>query len=90
MGSKKSIEERIEEIGKKQLDEGKVVHFTKTENINAEIEDALKKAPSKSGGSGGNMPDIKVFITTKSMRKIPVCRNIFLTFPILQAFQPVH
>ena len=72
MGSKKSIEERIEEIGKKQLDEGKVVHFTKTENINAEIEDALKKAPSKSGGSGGNMPDIKVFITTKSMRKIPV------------------
>ena len=20
----------------------------------------------------------------------PVCRNIFLTFPILQAFQPVH
>ena len=34
MGSKKSIEERIEEIGKKQLDEGKVVHFTKTENIN--------------------------------------------------------
>ena len=21
---------------------------------------------------------------------IPVCRNIFLTFPILQAFQPVH
>ena len=23
-------------------------------------------------------------------KKIPVCRNIFLTFPILQAFQPVH
>ena len=22
--------------------------------------------------------------------KIQVCRNIFLTFPILQAFQPVH
>ena len=21
---------------------------------------------------------------------IPVCRNIFLTFPILQAFQPIH
>ena len=36
MGSKKSIEERIEEIGKKQLDEGKVVQYTKTENINAE------------------------------------------------------
>ena len=23
-------------------------------------------------------------------RKIQICRNIFLTFPILQAFQPVH
>ena len=23
-------------------------------------------------------------------KQIPVCRNIFLTFPILQAFQPVH
>ena len=22
--------------------------------------------------------------------KIPVCRNIFLTFPILQTFQPIH
>ena len=24
------------------------------------------------------------------IRKIQVCRNIFLTFPILQAFQPIH
>ena len=23
-------------------------------------------------------------------RSIPVCRNIFLTFPILQDFQPIH
>ena len=23
-------------------------------------------------------------------RLIPVCRNIWLTFPILQAFQPIH
>lgn len=23
-------------------------------------------------------------------RQIQICRNIFLTFPILQAFQPVH
>ena len=22
--------------------------------------------------------------------EFPVCRNIFLTFPILQAFQPIH
>ena len=27
---------------------------------------------------------------TTSDKQIQVCRNIFLTFPILQAFQPVH
>jgi hypothetical protein len=26
----------------------------------------------------------------KTNLKIQVCRNIWLTFPILQAFQPIH
>ena len=26
----------------------------------------------------------------KAREEIQVCRNIFLTFPILQAFQPIH
>ena len=26
----------------------------------------------------------------EGIRQILVCRNIFLTFPILQAFQPIH
>ena len=66
----KSIEEQIEDWGKKQL--GKTKYYTKTESINPEIETALKTAPSKSGGSGANYPDIKLFIETKSLRKIPV------------------
>lgn len=66
----KSIEEQIEDWGKKQL--GKTKYFTKTESINIEIETALKTAPSKSGGTGTNYPDIKLFIETKSLRKIPV------------------
>ncbi|AYD39619.1 N-6 DNA methylase [Clostridium fermenticellae] len=66
----KSIEEQIEDWGKKQLSETK--YYTKTENINPEIENALKNAPSKSGGKGTNYPDIKLFIETKTMRKIPV------------------
>ena len=57
-------------MGKKQLDKTK--YFTKTESINTEIETALKTAPSKTGGTGVNYPDIKLFIETKSMRKIPV------------------
>lgn len=66
----KSIEEQIEDWGKKQLEQTK--YFTKTESINPEIENALKIAPSKSGGVGTNYPDIKLFIETKSLRKIPV------------------
>ena len=35
-------------------------------------------------------PVIIMFITLFWYLLIQVCRNIFLTFPILQAFQPVH
>lgn len=66
----RSIEEQIEDIAKKQLAD--VKYYTKTEIINSEIEAALKTAPSKSGGSGANIPDIKLLIETKSMRRIPV------------------
>ena len=67
-----SVEERVEEIFKKQLDSFKVKHFTKTESINPSIDDALKNSVSKSGGSGNNYPDIKVLIETSQMRRIPV------------------
>ena len=66
----RSIEEQIEDLAKKQL--GKTKYFTKTESINKEIDDALKIAPSKGGGSGSNYPDIKLFIQTSTMRQIPV------------------
>lgn len=65
----RSIEEQIEDIAKRQI---KIKYFTKTESINDEIENALKIAPSKSGGVGSNYPDIKLFIKTKDMRYIPV------------------
>lgn len=66
----KSIEEQVEDLGKKQL--SKIKYFTKTEMINDEIENALRTSPSKNGGAGANYPDIKTFIETKGMRKIPV------------------
>ncbi len=67
-----SIEEKVEEIFKKQLDRFKVKHFTKTESINPSIDEALRNSVSKSGGSGNNYPDIKVLIETSKMRRIPV------------------
>lgn len=68
----KSIEEKIEEIAKKQLDTIQVRHFTKTESVNTDIDNALAKAASKSGGNGGNYPDIKLLIELPGMRRIPV------------------
>lgn len=67
-----SVEEKVEEIYKTQLDSYGVKHFTKTESINSSIDDALKNSVSKSGGSGNNYPDIKVLIETSKMRRIPV------------------
>lgn len=58
-GNKKhSIEERVEDWCKQQFKGQK--YYTKTESINSEIEEALRKAPSKKGGTGTNFPDIGV------------------------------
>lgn len=68
--NKHSIEERVEDWCKQQFKGQK--YYTKTESINPEIEEALRKAPSKKGGTGTNFPDIKCFIQTAAMRRIPV------------------
>ena len=66
----RSVEEQVEDKIKKQF--GKVKYYTKTEGINAEIDNALKTAQSKGGGDGYNYPDIKYLIKTKSAKYIPV------------------
>lgn len=68
--TKHSIEEQVEDWAKRQLHA--VKYYTKTEAINPEIDEALRKAPSKQGGTGANYPDIKLFIETSQMRRIPV------------------
>lgn len=68
----KSVEEQVENWAKKQLDDFGVKAYAKTESINGEIFDALAKWPSKTGGKGGNYPDIKVLIESKKGRKLPV------------------
>lgn len=68
-----SIEENVEYWAKNELEAGDVKLYAKTDNINDSIESALKSAPSKSGGDGGNFPDIK-FLADLPDRKdaIPV------------------
>jgi len=68
----KSVEEQVENWAKQQLHDIGVHAFAKTEAINTEIQDALAKWPSKSGGVGPNYPDLKVFIQTAQGVKIPV------------------
>ena len=65
-----SIEEQIEDWCKSQLGIGN--YFTKTEAINHEIKNALKKAPSKNGGEGTNYPDLQYLIETSEKEIIPV------------------
>lgn len=68
----KSIEERIEDYAKDLLKKSSTKYYSKTDSINHEIEKALSDAPSKSGGSGDNRPDIKLFIQLPSMKTYPV------------------
>ena len=55
-----SIEEIVEQWAKEQL-KG-IQLYAKNNFINAQIEKALKTAPSKKGGKGPNYPDIKCII----------------------------
>lgn len=69
----KSIEEKIEDVAKKQLDKFGVEYHIKTDNINSEIDHALQSAKSKSGNDGGNYPDIKCLIKLPQSQKfVPV------------------
>lgn len=67
-----SIEEKVEEFYKSELDRLGIRHYGKTETINRSIDDALKNADSKSGNSGNNYPDIKILLENKTRRNIPV------------------
>lgn len=67
-----SIEEKVEEHFKAILDAFNIRHYGKTEEINGSITRALRKADSKSGGSGANYPDIQLLLQNKTSRYIPV------------------
>ena len=68
----KSIEEKVEDYFKRQLDNEKIKYFTKTESMNPAIDKALQDAPSKSGGSGNNYPDIRCLLEDSKLKRIPV------------------
>ncbi len=68
----RSIEEQVELTAKQQLQQAGVDFKFKTDNVNDEIEAALSKAESKSGGKGKNIPDIKILLQMPNHSYIPV------------------
>jgi len=68
----KSVEEQVEDIAKQQLASYKIRYFSKNESINSEIDEALRKAQSKSGGSGGNYPDIRLLLKSSYGKQYPI------------------
>ncbi|WP_120955683.1 class I SAM-dependent DNA methyltransferase [Helicobacter mehlei] len=67
-----SQEETMEYGIKKELEALNIAYYAKTAPINEETQRALEQAPSKSGGSGKNYPDLKLLLSTPSARKLPV------------------
>ncbi|MBX7490623.1 HsdM family class I SAM-dependent methyltransferase [Helicobacter himalayensis] len=72
----KSVEELVEDKIKQDLTKLNISYYYKTQSINDEIDQALRAYPSKSGGEGKNYPDIKLFLQTPELRKIPVMIEI--------------
>jgi hypothetical protein len=70
----KSAEERVEDCCKAWLDSYKLNsrRYAKTDSINTEIDAAMRNAPSKSGGAGGNYPDIRLLLAAKSTKVYPI------------------
>lgn len=71
----KSIEEKVEEFYKTNLDNLGITYYGKTQAnlMSKSISDALTSAPSKSGGTGSNYPDIMLMLNSKTLnRHIPV------------------
>ncbi|BCZ16857.1 Type IIS restriction enzyme M protein Mod [Helicobacter sp. NHP19-003] len=71
-----SQEETTEYEIKKELENLNIAYYAKTAPINEETQRALEQAPSKGGGSGKNYPDLKLFLNTPSVRKLPVMIEI--------------
>ena len=72
MAGIKSVEEKVEDIAKEGIKKYHLKYYAKTESINSEIDNAMKKAPSKIGGSGGNYPDIRLLLKTETNKTYPI------------------
>ena len=67
-----SIEPQVTEIVNGWLKSYGCKYYLQQESMNVEIDAALEKAESKSGGKGGNRPDVKMILQDSKLDYYPV------------------
>lgn len=67
-----SVEPQVTEVVNGWLKSYGLKYYLQQESMNAEIDAALEKAESKSGGNGGNRPDAKLIIQDSKLDYYPV------------------
>jgi hypothetical protein len=67
-----SIEPNIAELGNSWLKSYRLDYKLEQESLNSQIDQALNKYKSKSGGKGGNRPDVKLLLTDKNTNHFPI------------------
>lgn len=67
-----SIEPNIADLANGWLKSYKLPYKLEQENLNSEIDKALKEYESKGGGKGGNRPDAKLLIRDKNLVDFPI------------------
>lgn len=67
-----SVEPNIADLVNGWLKKYGLDYKLEQENINSEIDKALNEYASKSGGNGGNRPDVKLLIQDKNLNYYPV------------------
>lgn len=67
-----SVEPNIADLANGWLKSYGLDYRLEQEDLNAQIDAALKEYSSKSGGSGGNRPDAKLLLTGSDMKHYPV------------------
>ena len=67
-----SIEPNIADLANGWLKSYKLDYKLEQENLNSQIDIALKKYESKGGGKGGNRPDSKILLKDKNQNYFPI------------------
>ena len=72
MTTKQSKEVKIQREVEKWLTSYGMEFVTQNESVNPEIDKALLKAPSKTGGEGANLVDVKLLLTDSKLDYYPI------------------